>query len=130
MNLTLLFSEPLNLPFLIAGILSAIIWAVHTFAGGSAVARPLLEAKLESTAKYTQYYCWHVVTIVLFVMASAFTYSAFRASDLGWVMTLLGGAFALWGLLLPPFVRQSYLQLPQGWLFVPVTVLGLWGLFV
>lgn len=92
MNLTLLLSEPLNLPFLIAGILSAIIWAIHTFAGGSAVVRPLLEAKLESTAKYTQYYCWHVVTIVLFVMASAFTYSAFRASDLGWVMTLLGGA--------------------------------------
>ena len=124
------FSEPVNLPFLVAGIVSAIIWAIHTFVGGPEVARPLLEAKLGNTVKYTQYYCWHLVTIVLFVMASAFMYSAFRVSDLGWVMTLLGGAFALWGLLLPPFVKQSYLQLPQGWLFVPVTAFGLCGLFV
>lgn len=124
------FLEPVNLPFLVAGIVSVVVWAIHTFVGGSKVARPLLEAKLGNTVKYTQYYCWHLVTIVLFMMASAFVYSAFRASDLGWVMTLLGGAFALWGLLLPPFVKQSYLNLPQGWLFVPVTAFGLWGLFV
>ena len=122
--------ESLNIPFLAAGILSFAIWGIHTFAGGAAIARPLLAVELDSVVKYTQYYCWHIVTIVLLAVALAFTYSAFRtdANDLGWVMTVLAAAFALWGLLLPPFVRQAYSQLPQGWLFVPVALLGLWGL--
>ena len=130
MNLALLFSEPFNLPFFVAGLLSAAIWVIHTFMGGLAVVQPLLSAEFESVAKYTQYYCWHVVTIVLFAMAAAFVYSAFRsdANDLGWAMTSLAGAFALWGLLLPPLVKHTYAQLPQGWLFIPVTVLGVWGL--
>jgi hypothetical protein len=117
--------------FIAAGALSAAITAVHVFAGGADVARPLLATQgMDQTVKYTVYYCWHLVSISLALMTGGFIASgAFGAStDLAILMTALAAGFAIWGIILPPLAGRSYKELPQGWLFLPVALCGLGGL--
>lgn len=120
----------MNTAFLAAGGLSVIITLVHTFLGGVKIARPLLESKeLGAVAKYTNYYCWHLVTIALAIMAVGFLLPGlgYLHQDSALIALLLAGGFALWGVILVPFKSLSYKLLPQGWFFVPVAALGLWG---
>ena len=113
--------------FAAAALLSIGIGAIHVFAGGPTIARPLLRAgDLEDTPKYTQYYCWHLVSIALVMMAAQFAGAALVPTQtaLGLSGTLTAAGFAAWGVVLPPLVGQSYVDMPQGWLFVPVAILG------
>lgn len=122
----------MNVWLLSAGSLAAIVTAMHIFGGGPAVARPLLQAKdIEPTAKYVNYYCWHLVTINLVVMSALFSWSAFsnKTIELAIAGSVLAALYALWGTILPRIVGQSYLQMPQGWFFVPIAVTGFMGVF-
>ena len=121
----------MNTLLFMAGIWCAITWAIHTFAGGRVVAKPLLAAAdLQDTPKYTQFYCWHIVTIVLAGMAGGLVYAAFvpGAADLALLVIALAFALGLWGLVLPRAVGQSFSQMPQGFLLLPIGLLGLAGL--
>jgi hypothetical protein len=52
-------------------------FAVHTFAGGIKVARPLLaDRSLPLASKWLNYYCWHIVTLLLIFMSGAFAFAA------------------------------------------------------
>ena len=121
----------MNALLLMAGIWCAITWGIHTFAGGRAIARPLLAAgDLRDTPKYTQFYCWHIVTILLAVMAGGLVYAAFvpGSEDLALLVIGLALALAVWGLVLPKAVGQSFGEMPQGFLLLPIGLLGLAGL--
>ena len=59
----------MNAGFAVASALSLLTWGIHTFVGGPEVARPLLRSELRPVPKLTQYYCWHAVTLALFLMA-------------------------------------------------------------
>lgn len=123
----------MNYYLMAAGGLSAIVCLIHCFAGGPTIAKPLLQAKdLHPVPKYTQYYCWHLVSITLALMAVGLLLGGWRAEsrELAWMMTGLAGAFCIWGLILPIMAKQTYKNLPQGWLFAPITALGLGGLLV
>jgi len=121
----------MNVFLLAAGIGTALIWALHTFAGQITVARPLLDAPdLAHTPKYTQFYCWHIVTLLLLALPAAFVLAALAPQHiaLGWMATLIVAAMSLLGLALPPLAGERYLDMPQGWLFLPVALLGFAGL--
>ena len=112
-----------------AGV-SAVMCGVHVFAGGPAIAKPLLEARdIHAVAKYTNYYCWHLVTVAIALMAAAFLWAGMAPGQigLGVLATVAAASFMVWGLVLPPMVGQRYAQMPQGWLFLPVAVLGGFG---
>jgi len=120
----------MNMIFLGAAVLSAAVCLIHTFAGGRAIAAPLLRsADLKPVPKYVSYYCWHIVTIVLGMIAVMFALAGFRPAslDLGWVATALVAAFCLLGLVVPPMKKQKYKEMPQGWLFLPIVILGIAG---
>lgn len=122
----------MNTLFAAAAILSFAVFLVHTFAGGRAIATPLLKARdLHQVPKLTTYYCWHLVTIVLAVISGMFLLATLRPDslDVAWIATLLTGTFCLFGLVLPIWHRQSYKHMPQGWLFLPIVVLGVAGGF-
>ena len=125
----------MSIALIIAGTLSAICFGLHVFMGGREVAAPLLAARdLGKRAKYVQYYCWHLVSISLFLMSVLFFWPALfgRAGDLARLGSVMAALFAGWGILLPPMMRQAaltYRDLPQGWLFVPIAVVGFWGSF-
>ncbi|MBI2894641.1 MAG: hypothetical protein HYY06_13895 [Deltaproteobacteria bacterium] len=114
-----------------AGV-SLLTCAIHVFAGGPTVARPLLAAKdLEPVPMYTSYYCWHMVSIVLLAMPIGFGLGAFfeESRDLAVLMTALAAAFAAWSLILVAWKYRHPLRLPQWTLFVPIAVLGALGLW-
>lgn len=121
----------MNIAFACAASLGALWTGVHVFAGGRTVADPLLAAEdLKPVPKFTQYYCWHLVTLTLALMAVGFGIAAIADPGrmLGAFLTAMAAAFAVWGIVLAPIKGQSYGQMPQGWLFVPVAVAGLIGL--
>ena len=115
----------------VAGAAAAAVCALHTFMGGPAIAKPLLLAKgMNDVARYTNYYCWHMVTIILAGMAAAFIIAALlpQAIELAWATTLLSAAFAIWSIGLVVWKKQKPLHMPQWLLFVVVTALGGVGL--
>lgn len=120
----------MNMALLSAAGLSLACWAVHTFVGGREVARPLLDAKMASVPKYTSYYCWHLVTIVLLAMTAAFAYGAVAPTGKDVAVFALGLsiAFSIWSLVLVVWKRQRLLQLPQWLLFLVISVVAAAGI--
>ncbi|MEO1613273.1 MAG: hypothetical protein AAFU55_13115, partial [Pseudomonadota bacterium] len=119
----------LNAPLAAAAGLSALTACVHAFLGGRDVAKPLLEADMARAPKLTNYYCWHIVTIVLVAMTLGFAYAATApsavASAVTW--TLIAAAFAIWSVALFLWKRMHPFALPQWALFAPIAALGVWG---
>lgn len=122
----------MNYYFLLAGVLSGMLTLVHLFAGGRSIAAPLLAAKdIDTSAKYVNYYCWHLVTFNLAFMAAIFVLAARTPEQpvLAWLGVAQAGFFFLWGVSMPLWKGVSYKDVPQGWFFAPVTALGIIGLY-
>ena len=119
----------MNALLLVAAALSLGIFLLHTFVGGRHVARPLLTAPMPSQTKHTSYFCWHIVTLVLAALGIMFLYAGLRPGgmDVGWVAVGLTASIAVYGIVMPPSLRLKYSDHPQGWLFVPVALVGAWG---
>jgi len=123
----------MNLYFAIAAALSAFITLIHIFVGGPQLVVPLRKAtELHPIVRETHYYCWHLVSISLGALSGLFLWSALSPSvhELAIVGTLISASFCLWGLVLVPSVRQSFRDMPQAFLFLPVAVLGGLGLYL
>jgi len=117
--------------FAAAAALSLLTLGVHLFLGGPGVARPVLAAReLDPVAKYTSYYCWHLVSMVIAAMTAAYVRAALEphARDLAILVTALAAGFAVWSLALAVWKRQRIMVLPQWILFLPIAVLGVVGL--
>lgn len=123
----------MNLWFFIAGILAFIVCLLHVFLGGKECARPLLNTNaLNSVAKYTNYYCWHMVTITIMALGVMFICASFM--PLGYPLaicaTILAGLFSIWNLSLYFAKRKEFrawYDLPQWLLFLPIAVFGFIG---
>ena len=79
---------------LAAGVAAAATALIHIFAGGPTVAAPLLAAKdIGETPKLTNYYCWHLVSLILIAMLGVFLYSAATPGEgaLAATWTLIAG---------------------------------------
>lgn len=121
----------MNLYFLVAALLSVGICALHVVVGGRKVARPLLDAeRLSATAKFTNYYCWHLVTIAISALAAAFAIAGTSEAsrDTAMLATAVAGLFAGWSLVMIAIFRLPLWRFPQWLLFLPVAGLGLAGL--
>ncbi len=115
---------------LVTGIGAAALAALHTFVGTPDVADPLLASTLEDRAKYINFFCWHIVTIVLWAVAAGYLWSAIvkHSTELIVFLTIMMACIGIWGVLLPPGVGMSYMTMPQGWLFFPIVTVALFGL--
>ncbi|MBX2803744.1 MAG: hypothetical protein KTR31_39065 [Myxococcales bacterium] len=119
----------MNVAFVVAALISTFTWGLHTFVGSPQIARPLLESELPPVPRYTNYYCWHIVTLVLAAMSLGFGYAAVRPEgwDVAVGLTVLSLAFAVWSLVLVFTSRRSPWELPQWTLFFGVSAAGLVG---
>ncbi|MCH9808742.1 MAG: hypothetical protein K0U74_13515 [Alphaproteobacteria bacterium] len=114
-----------------AGVAAAFAALIHFFAGGREIARPLLEAgDIAPIPKYTNYYCWHLVTIILIAMSAGFFYAAWDPHSVGLSVTwtLVAAAFAIWSLGLSMWKGLSPLEMLQWVFFVPIVLFGLVGI--
>ncbi|MFS2316423.1 hypothetical protein RMQ97_00675 [Maricaulis sp. D1M11] len=122
----------MNIWFLIAGGLGVLTCLAHVFLGGREVAKPLLQADgLTSLTRFTQYFCWHIVTLVLAVQAASFFYAGVypAGADIAVVMTILSLGTALWNFAMNYAHRLKWQRHPQFVFFVPMTILGGAGIF-
>lgn len=111
--------------------MSLLTFFIHVFAGGPTTARPLLASKdLAPVPKYTNYYCWHLVSLMLAAMSLGFALSVWERAPLQTALwTILAGASTVWSVVLFISKQQKPLHLPQWILFLPITILGILGLW-
>jgi hypothetical protein len=119
--------------FLVATVTSGIAFLTHTFVGGKFVAAPLLAVEnMGKVSKYTNYYCWHIVTIVLAAQTLAFWLVAQSPNENLLAMFATGGAiaFLVWNLVMIFQFKLRLMKFPQWFLFLPTSLLGLAGLYL
>ncbi len=121
----------IDLWYALAACMALAIFAIHTFIGGPEIAGPLMDKSLplKDVPRYTNYYCWHLVTITLFAQAAGFAWSAMPGNnpDLGVAATILSIGFLLWNIGLNLGWRLRFATAPQWVFFLPLSVLGLIG---
>jgi hypothetical protein len=122
----------MNLWLALAAVLAAITTLIHVILGGRYVATPLLATeRLHAVPKFTMYYCWHLVTIVLAALALAFGLVATGqgSRDLALFATAGAALFCLWSLGMIGLFRLRIARFPQWLLFATITVSGMIGLW-
>jgi hypothetical protein len=119
-----------DLLLLAAGLAASATCLVHVFLGGRLFARPLLASDLRPPVKHTMYFCWHLVTASLAVMAGAYFRAAFSAEAQAAAIfaTALAGAFLIVSATQSIAMRLPFAKHPQGAFFLVVTALGSAGL--
>ena len=121
----------LNAGFAAASLLALLTFAVHTFVGGIYVARPLLTVEgLSRASRWLNYYCWHMTTLTLLVMAGMFAWSALEPTARGYgvLFTAMAAAFSVLcvAVALKGGVRPY--RFPPTSLFAAVAAAGVWGI--
>ncbi|MEM8692169.1 MAG: hypothetical protein AAGG57_09805 [Pseudomonadota bacterium] len=114
----------------IASALSGAWFLVHFFIGGRQVAGPLrASTDLGEMPRAVAWMCWHMVSITLFLLATFFAGAIlFDMPGLGWAGVLIAAGLSGVGLIAAPFMSVSYRLMPQGFLFLPIVILGVLGL--
>lgn len=114
-----------------AAVVSLTTFFTHLFWGGHDVAKPLLSTSgMEEVTKLTTYYCWHIATILLFVMTCAFAYVALLRFDLALTIAMISiaGSCGLLSIGLIVTRKLKPLDYPQWIFFLPMTLFGVLGL--
>ena len=122
----------MNLWLAAAAVIAALTTLIHAWLGGREIAAPLLAAeRLRNVPKYTMYYCWHLVTIILAGQALAFALAAsgHASRDLAIFATAGAALFAAWSLGMIGGFRLRPAHFPQWALFTPMTACGALGLW-
>jgi hypothetical protein len=123
----------MNAFFILAGTSAAFTALVHTFLGGKFVARPLLASQeLPRVSLYTNYYCWHIVTIVLFSMSGMYFFADRypESIELAWLATFFAALFVFWNGLMVITHKLRFKRFPQWALISPTAALGIVGLLI
>ncbi len=123
----------MNIWFLAAALASFGGFLLHIIAGGPQLVSPLLQTQgLHRVVKFTHYYCWHMVTIILFAMGLSFARSGLspEQTDLAIMATALAISFSLWGGGLISWKQQKTAHMPQWLLFAGIAALGAVGFYV
>lgn len=122
----------MNTWLVLAAALAAATTLIHAVLGGRHVAAPLLAAeRLHAVPKFTLYYCWHLVTIMLAAQALAFGLAATGQGSRDLALFATGGAalFCLWGLGMIGLFRLRIAHFPQWVLFAAIAMSGALGLW-
>lgn len=121
-----------NAGFAAASLLAVITFAVHTFVGGIYVVRPLLAVEgLTRASRWLNYYCWHMTTLTLIVMATMFGFAGFDPSARGFgaLFTVMAAAFSVLCVVVAIKGGVRPWRFPATSLFAAIAAAGLWGLF-
>ena len=122
----------MNNYFLCTAAVMAVICFIHCWFGGKLIAAPLLATReLHRVPKYTHYYCWHLVSVLLGMMALAFLWVGLhpQATELAVFIVIMACIFSLWSFVLVTWKKQRISDFPQGAMFAVAAVIGVIGLF-
>ncbi len=123
----------MNIYLMSAAAMCGITTFIHCYFGGKTIAAPLLRASdIHDVPKYTNYFCWHLVSAMLAVMTLSFAWAAVSpaAVEAAVVAELLAITFTFWGIGLILWKKQSFKDMPQWVLFGAISLAGAMGLAV
>ncbi|MEO0613337.1 MAG: hypothetical protein AAFY83_08495 [Pseudomonadota bacterium] len=120
----------MNAWFLGAGIAAALVALIHLVLGGREIARPTLTlCEMPSVVRYTNYFCWHLVTLALTLMSTGFFYSVHPGHPpepaAAALLFSCGSALLCFGVNFRFGLNHAHH--PQWALFLPVAALGAIG---
>jgi hypothetical protein len=118
-------------PWLVGAAAASIATCLtHLFLGGRLFAAPLLASSLPPAVKHTNYYCWHLVTAALAMMAGAFLWAGIApdAWPAGLIAAALALAFMLVNIAQNLVQRLPFRRRPQASFFAIVSALAAAGL--
>ena len=120
----------IQISFLLAGLLAFAWLLVHLVAGGRQIVTPAFGTPgLDPIVRDTLYICWHFTSVSILMIAALFLAAAAGAGQtFALAGTALSAGFVASGVVVQAVVRQPFRHLPQGWLFLPIAMLGAWGL--
>lgn len=112
--------------FLSAGVLALVWLFVHLLLGGREIVAPAFaEDRIDPLVRDTLYICWHFTSVGILTMAVLFFLAAIGSRDLFAIVgTGLATGFVVAGIIVQSVVGQPIKKLPQGWLFLPIALLG------
>ncbi|MBK8629488.1 MAG: hypothetical protein IPN84_04580 [Sphingomonadales bacterium] len=116
--------------FAAAALIAGVTFYVHTFIGGPRVAGPLLaDGHLPKASKWLNYYCWHIVTILLAAMTLAFASVAmgWASHDIAWLLGGLSLLLSALSILVAVKGGINPLRFPSTSLFASVALMTLAG---
>jgi len=119
-----------NFYYAAAAAIAVLTCAVHVFAGGVFVVRPLLAApRLGKASRWLNYYCWHNTTVTIAALAGCFAYAASHAAgqDLARLATILAASFALLSAAVALKGGINPLRFPSTSLFALTALFGFYG---
>lgn len=120
----------MNIPFLIAGILTAITALIHSIAGELTTIRPLIKTDLQQVPKTELRAVWYMVTIHLFASAiMLFTLAVDTNQNflMGKFLSIQFLGYGLAFLLLAIVKKIKVFQVPQWVLLFLKAGLTFWG---
>lgn len=110
------------------GLLPMIV--AHLTAGEREVVRPLLASReLENEVICVLFLCWHLVTLVMLLVAAAYVGAAISSDwrEFALAGTILMATVAAWSLIVVVWKRQRHRDMPQWIAFGVIALLGLAG---
>ena len=120
----------MNLGFAAAAVVLAATFGVHVFLGGIHAARPLLAATdITRASRWLNYFCWHMVSVLLLALAAAFALAAGRADmwPLAALGVLLSAVFSLLSAVVALKGQIAPLRFPSTSLFALSSAAGFCG---
>lgn len=112
----------------VAMILSFCWFLLHLIVGGRQIAGPLRQSEgVSHTVMATMWMCWHMVTACLILMAVFFGMGLVYGAPFVVAGTMMAAVFAVSGIWARFALGTTFKILPQGWLFVPIAGIGLYG---
>lgn len=120
-----------NLGLAVAAVLSLVTFGVHVFVGGIYAVRPLLAARdLSAASRWLNYMCWHMVSVFLFVMATAFAAAGLGrlSADAAALLTILAASFSSVSVAVTLKAGIKPWRFPASYLLAAVAAAGCVGL--
>lgn len=114
-----------------ASAAAAVTFLAHWQIGGRYAARPLLaSAQLPAVAKWLNYFCWHIVTILLLMMALTLAGAAAGRVHMDAVrfIAVSATAISLLSIAVTLSAKIRPWRFPASYLLATVAALSFWGM--
>lgn len=108
-----------------------VTFLVHWQVGGIYASRPLLAAKdITDASRWLNYFCWHIVTILLLIMTGVLALGAFErvSNDAIAIVALIAGSISLLSVAVTIRAGIQPHRFPASYLLASVAALSLAGI--
>ncbi|MCF6344735.1 MAG: hypothetical protein L3J15_08730 [Devosiaceae bacterium] len=120
----------MNIPILIAAIISFLTIGLHVFGGGPEIMDPINDSELSAYLKAITFVIWHAVTTILLINSLALLHAALKEKYRKPIIIITSAQYLLWaGLFIFYGITRlnDLLPMPQWIIFSTIPVLAIIG---